>query len=139
MKIYFAGPDVFRPDVGHFFEDVRQRCAAAGIEHLIPVDGPQQLQPGPIFHSNVRLLRAADLVLANLNPFRGAEPDSGTVWEVAYAYAAGTPVIGYLSDGRSTVERMGGLVDIAVVIGDVNAAIDEVARLWCSSRTAPCI
>jgi nucleoside 2-deoxyribosyltransferase len=34
-------------------------------------------------------------VLANLNPFRGAEPDSGTCVEIGYALALGKPVIGY--------------------------------------------
>jgi nucleoside 2-deoxyribosyltransferase len=42
-------------------------------------------------------VRKADGVIANLTPFRGSEPDSGTVTECAIAYAWGKPVIGYFS------------------------------------------
>ena len=48
-----------------------------------------------IFTSNVAKLSEADGVIANLAPFRGHEPDSGTVFEVGYAIARGIPVIGY--------------------------------------------
>lgn len=43
--------------------------------------------------------------MANLNPFRGAEPDSGTVFEVGYAIALGKPVWGYLDDARPIALR----------------------------------
>jgi nucleoside 2-deoxyribosyltransferase len=46
-------------------------------------------------------------VLANLNPFRGCEPDSGTCVEVGFALALGKPVTGYLEGTESTVERVG--------------------------------
>jgi hypothetical protein len=45
-------------------------------------------------------------VLANLNPFRGAEPDSGTCVEIGYALALGKPVIGYAADLRPLRERL---------------------------------
>jgi nucleoside 2-deoxyribosyltransferase len=46
-------------------------------------------------------------VLANLNPFRGDEPDSGTCVEIGYALALGKPVIGYAEDLRPLRERLG--------------------------------
>ena len=46
-------------------------------------------------------------MLANLEPFRGSEPDSGTAFEVGYALALGKPVYAYLSDaGASRRERL---------------------------------
>lgn len=48
-----------------------------------------------IYVNNVSLIHSCDGVIANLTPFRGAEPDSGTVFELAYAVAIGKPVIGY--------------------------------------------
>ena len=41
------------------------------------------------------MLRRADGVIANLAPFRGAEPDAGTVFEVGAAHALGIPVVAY--------------------------------------------
>ena len=50
---------------------------------------------------------AADIVIANLNPFRGdIEPDSGTVWEVGYAIGRGKPVIGYLASAETMQQRI---------------------------------
>jgi nucleoside 2-deoxyribosyltransferase len=52
-------------------------------------------------------IRSADLVLANLNDFRGAgEPDSGTAFEVGFAAALGKPIWAYIDDGRSLLERV---------------------------------
>ena len=56
-----------------------------------------------IYRANIGLIAEADALLANLNPFRGTEPDSGTVFEIGYAIALGKRVVGYLEDAR-TVE-----------------------------------
>jgi nucleoside 2-deoxyribosyltransferase len=94
MKLYIAGPDVFRPDAPAWADGVRALCRGAGHEALIPLDGAETGAEG-IYRNNLRLIEAADAVLANLNPFRGAEPDSGTCVEIGYALARGKAVIGY--------------------------------------------
>ena len=43
-------------------------------------------------------IASSDLVIALLD---GADVDSGTAWEVGYAYARGIPVVGVRSDKRS--------------------------------------
>ena len=105
MKLYLAGPDVFRPDALHWAEVARQACRKAGHEALIPLDGIETTAAG-IYQANIGQIRAADVVLANLNPFRGCEPDSGTCVEVGFALALGKPVIGYLAQPVTTVERV---------------------------------
>jgi len=105
MKLYLAGPDVFRPDATAWAEAARQLCKAAGHDALIPLDGVETTAPG-IYHANIELIRSADAVLANLNPFRGCEPDSGTCVEVGYALALGKPVIGYLALDETTTARV---------------------------------
>lgn len=105
MKLYLAGPDVFRADAPAWAEGVRALCRDAGHEALVPLDGGQTGAAG-IYRSNLRLIEAADVVLANLNPFRGAEPDSGTCVEVGYALALGKPVIGYMDDVRPLRDRL---------------------------------
>lgn len=104
MKIYLAGPDVFRPDALAWAEEGRRLCAAHGHAALVPLDGIETTAAG-IYHANIDLIRSADAVLANLNPFRGCEPDSGTCVEVGFALALGKPVVGYLERGETTVER----------------------------------
>ena len=105
MKLYFAGPDVFRADVQAWSVQVHALCRAAGHQALVPADGTETAAAG-IYRNNLRLLGAADVVLANLNPFRGAEPDSGTCVEIGYALALGKPVIGYAADLRPLRERL---------------------------------
>ena len=105
MKIYLAGPDVFRQDAFAWAEAARRTCQDSGHQALIPLDGVETTAAG-IYHANIDLIRAADAVIANLNPFRGCEPDSGTCVEVGFALALGKPVIGYLASPETTVERV---------------------------------
>jgi len=117
MKLYLAGPDVFRPDAAAWAEQARTRCAAAGHQALIPLDGVETTAAG-IYQANIALIRSADAVLANLDPFRGAEPDSGTCVEVGFALALGKPVIGYLSRDESTTARVARLQGHALPLRD---------------------
>lgn len=110
-KVYLAGPDVFYPNAMAHGQALCDLCAAHGFEGLYPLDAPvdpdvQQPRSWAIFLANRRWIDEADAVVANLCDWRGHEPDSGTVWEVAYALANGKPVIGYLPSGASLRERM---------------------------------
>lgn len=106
MKLYLAGPDVFRPDARGWTGRVRKLCQVAGHEALIPVDDDVPATAEAIFRGNLQCIAGADAVLANLNPFRGDEPDSGTCVEVGYALALGKIVIGYADDLRPLRERL---------------------------------
>lgn len=105
MNLYLAGPDVFRPDALAWAAAVRASVAAAGHRALIPLDNEETTAEG-IFRANMELIRAADAVLARLDPFRGFEPDSGTAFEVGCAVALGKPVIGYVADDRPQIVRL---------------------------------
>lgn len=104
MRIYLAGPDVFFPDAAKLAERKKARVLAAGHEPLFPLDAVLDVdfendpKPGigeAIFLSNQEMIMAADVVLANLTPFRGPSADAGTVWEAGYAFGLGKAVIGY--------------------------------------------
>ncbi|QRF63407.1 nucleoside 2-deoxyribosyltransferase [Variovorax paradoxus] len=99
FRIYFAGPDVLDVDASARLTRIKQLAAARGLQGLVPVDVPGTEQ-GPekaarICSANLALLRQANVVIANLRPFRGLEPDPGTVFEAGFAVALGIPVIGY--------------------------------------------
>ncbi|HJW27530.1 MAG TPA: nucleoside 2-deoxyribosyltransferase [Rhodocyclaceae bacterium] len=117
MKLYLAGPDVFRPDALAWAEEARALCAAWGHQALIPLDNEETTAEG-IYKANVGLLRAADGVIANLNPFRGLEPDSGTCVEVGFALALGKPVIGHVRDARPLAERVAAAQGSALGMAD---------------------
>ncbi len=105
-KLYLAGPDVFRPDAAAWAAHAVARCRECGHRAMVPLDAAGATA-GDIYRNNLRLIAEADVVLANLNPFRGDEPDSGTCVEIGYALALGKPVIGYADDLRPLRERLG--------------------------------
>lgn len=110
-RVYIAGPDVFYPDSAERGNRMEELCRLYGHDGVYPVDGqPQsskQMQARHIYETNTRLIDSCDVILANLNPFRGEEPDSGTVFEVSYGIAKGKRVYGYRTDTRPQVERLG--------------------------------
>lgn len=118
MKVYFAGPDVFSRSYGVFKEKVAAMCAKLGLEPLFPGDEVTGTDPAAIFRDNLALIDRADAVVANLNPFRGAEPDSGTVFELGYAHARGKTLWGYLEIDETTTERLERLQGTLVRYGD---------------------
>lgn len=106
MKVYFAGPDVFSRSYGAFKTMVVADCVELGLEPLFPGDEVTGTDPAAIFRDNLALIDRADVVVANLNPFRGTEPDSGTVFELGYAYARGKRLFGYVEIEETTVDRL---------------------------------
>ena len=105
-SIYFAGPDVFSPGYPELKTKIQALCGSCGVQPLLP--GDLELDTSEdIFQHNLALIEQADGVIANLNPFRGAiEPDSGTVFECAYAFSKGKWVIGYLQDRRDQLTKL---------------------------------
>jgi nucleoside 2-deoxyribosyltransferase len=112
LTIYLAGPDLFFADADDRYSRLKAACAFAGLDGVAPNDG-LALDPsasGPdaartIYDHDMRTLASCDAVLANLSAFRGPEPDSGTVFEAAYAFAKGIPVVGYTVDGLTASDR----------------------------------
>ncbi|WP_423196235.1 MULTISPECIES: nucleoside 2-deoxyribosyltransferase [unclassified Cupriavidus] len=116
--IYLAGFDVFRKDARAHGERLKALCARHGFEGLYPLDksAPAGLS-GPdtarwIYEANLALIRRADIVMANLDDFRGpGEPDSGTAFEVGFAAALQKPVWAYATEGDTLRDRVTVSVD----------------------------
>jgi nucleoside 2-deoxyribosyltransferase len=124
-SVYLAGPDVFRLDAAERFRELAAECEARGMEALIPAEGlvtaglARSDVPRAIFEANMALLRRSHGLIANLAPFRGSEPDSGTVFEVGVAVALGLPVVGYgLPRGEYAARVPGAQRDSAGVLRD---------------------
>jgi len=87
VKIYLAGPDVFEPNAKEIGKKLSKKCKKQGFKPLFPLDNEicahtKKELSRAIFKANKAMIESCDIVIANLNPFRGPEPDSGTVWEV---------------------------------------------------------
>jgi nucleoside 2-deoxyribosyltransferase len=112
-RIYLAGFDVFRTDAIAHGKMLSALCLNAGFEGLYPLDnsapaglcGPALAQW--IYRANIDLIRSADIVMANLDDFRGpGEPDSGTAFEIGFAVALGKDVWGYTQDVGTLIDRV---------------------------------
>ena len=116
-KIYLAGPDVFLPNAIEEGERLKALCKEYGYEGLFPMDNvvsgktPHEIAQ-KIQEANNQMIHTCDMVIANLSPFRGPEPDSGTVWEVGYAQAFGKKVFGYSTDRRTLKEKTQAMLEL---------------------------
>lgn len=110
--VYLAGFDVFRADAIEHGRTLKALCAQHGLVGLYPFDNelPEGLMAeeaaAVICNANIAMIKACDAVLANLNPFRGTEPDSGTAFEVGMAVALGKPVWVYFDANGSLREQI---------------------------------
>ncbi|EPJ87905.1 MULTISPECIES: nucleoside 2-deoxyribosyltransferase [Pseudomonas] len=109
-QIYLAGFDVFRQDAIEYGNYLKALCSAHGLEGLYPFDNEVAPQLSPeetasmICSMNIAMIQRCSAVLANLNVFRGFEPDSGTAFEVGMAVALNKPVWAYFEPVASLRE-----------------------------------
>jgi len=143
--IYLAGFDVFRADAMEQGERLKALCRAHGFEGLYPLDNalPAGLSGRAaaqwIYEQNIGLIRRADLVMANLNVFRGLEPDSGTAFEVGYGAALGKPVWAYTGDARPLVAQAGAGRDASRIVDAQGYSVEDFGlnvnlMLACAAR-----
>ena len=112
MKAYLAGPDVFLPNAVQHAAAKIQICAAYGLIGLAPLEDVTQISASPpadiwraIFHKDIEMMKACDLIIANLTPFRGASADAGTLVELGWFLGRGKPIFGYSNSAASFRER----------------------------------
>jgi nucleoside 2-deoxyribosyltransferase len=129
MRIYFAGP-LFTAAERDWNVTLASALRGAGHEVFLP----QEQEPGKdapgIFETDVGGIDWADGLVAIMD---GADPDSGTCWEVGYAYGK-KPIVLVRTDMRRNSGSGGSgynpmLTESATVRVDAVAApIDRVAR-----------
>jgi len=99
-SIYLAGPEVFLPHAVAAGEAKKALCQQYGFEGLYPLDNEISGSDGKslafaISRENENLIRCADIIIANLTPFRGASADAGTVYELGLARGLNKVLAGY--------------------------------------------
>jgi len=141
-RAYLAGPEVFLPDAFALGEAKKAICAEHGLVGVFPLDPLDgrlpELDGLALFAHCVGHLDAADLVIANLTPFRGPSMDVGTAVEIGYGLGRGVPVFGYTNVAADYRDRVDaepgwlvedfGFVDNLMCEGTVRAHGGEVVR-----------
>lgn len=94
-KIYIAGFDVFDTDAKQIEDYYKEICFRNGFIGLFPGDNNKTTSK-EIFEANKNLIKNCDIVVANLNNFRGYGMDEGTAYELGYADALGKILYGYM-------------------------------------------
>lgn len=134
-KIYIAGPDVFEKNAKNIGIKYKELCLKYNFEGLYPLDNEIEFTTKKetakkIYEANIALIKEADVIIANLNNFRGKEADSGTVWECGYASALGKEVYAYMDNTNTYINRFADdekLLDeeIQVIVDKDNKIIED--------------
>lgn len=97
MKLYFAGP-LFTTPERTWNAEVAAALRAAGHEVFLPQEQEAGLDGPGIFANDVGGIDWADGLVAIMD---GPDPDSGTAWEVGYAFGTRKPVVLVRTDVRA--------------------------------------
>lgn len=90
IKVYLAGPDMFRVNALEHMAWQKQQCEQRGLVPMHPLDNDVDLSGEPIevvkrlYGLDIKMMLEADVICANMNEFLGAEPDSGTSFEMGF-------------------------------------------------------
>lgn len=114
--VYIAGFECFLPDGKQRAKAAVDLCEELGFVGISPIVGYEGSQPvdfslgkqaaaRQIFENNIRYINLCDLVIANVNTFRGWELDGGTCFELGYAFSQGKKLYGFMDDTRPCFEK----------------------------------
>lgn len=125
MKVYLAGP-LFSHAELEYNRKLRDLLLKKDFSVFLPQEDAEdkteeheKQNQECIFKKCVGGVDGSDLIVAVLD---GVDVDSGTAWEIGYAYAKGKPVIGLRTDFRDLSD---GIVNLMVEMAIVALARDE--------------
>lgn len=99
-KIYVAGP-LFTSAERAYLEQIERICQRAGFTTYLPHRDAGLSSDATsreyVFEKDKTILDEVVLIVAVLN---GTDVDSGTAWEMGYAYARGIAILGIADDKR---------------------------------------
>ncbi len=101
--VYFAAP-LFSEAECDFNSRVSKELVEAGFSVFLPQEDSNNIKNKKnrqelIFDKNMKGINNSDIVVAVLD---GADVDSGTAWEIGYAFAKDKHVFGLRTDFRTT-------------------------------------
>ncbi|MBQ6493330.1 MAG: nucleoside 2-deoxyribosyltransferase [Erysipelotrichaceae bacterium] len=126
---YLADFEMFLPTCDETVAYWKKTCEKYGIIGLFPGEGDPVL-PGDdfwrrVFEHDVNWMKYCDMCLAQLDDWRGHEPDSGTLFELGYYVGLGLPAYGFYSGPKTLLERKIERKEEDGVIYDLNGYMIE--------------
>lgn len=99
--VYLAAP-LFSEAERDFNRKLRDEIKSAGFKAFLPQEDSNNVKGNNrqeiIFNKNMAAIESSDIIVAVVD---GTDADSGTAWEIGYAFAKGKPVIGLRTDFRT--------------------------------------
>lgn len=100
--VYLAAP-LFSEAERDFNRKLRDEIKRAGFNVFLPQEDSNNVKEEKnrqeiIFNKNMEAIEGSDIVVAVID---GVDVDSGTSWEVGYAFAKGKPVLALRTDFRT--------------------------------------
>ncbi|MCQ4949184.1 nucleoside 2-deoxyribosyltransferase [Bittarella massiliensis (ex Durand et al. 2017)] len=116
-RAYLAGFECFLLNAREVGDRMKAFALDHGVEGIFPPDeAPGLKEPEDMsdvytrsafyFDRDQLHIRNSNMVIANLNPYHGHEPDSGTVFESGMSFGLGYRCYCFLSDGRELIEKV---------------------------------
>lgn len=137
-RAYLAGTEIFYPDTDETQEKYHKLCEKYGIIGIYPPDAAPEDEfkeyekkddslhemEVQLFTHDLNHIKRTDIIIANLNDYRGNEPDSGTAVECGIAWGYGHRCFAFIDDARPMKERFKGVTktDENGVLTDKNGA-----------------
>jgi len=129
MRVYLAGPEVFLPNAREMLDkkivltrqygfvpvspgdvEIPSSQASEGDDLVQNVSIPPNLEGREkglfISQVNEKLMLSADMIIANLTPYRGISADVGTVYELGFMCGRGLPAYAFTNVARGHFERV---------------------------------
>lgn len=114
-SIYIAGPMCFYEDGYPQWYLMRDLAKVRGFDVALPNDVQLDFDPvdlhkngDAIFENCENCMNASTAIICNLEFYRGADVDGGSIYEVGMAYAKGCLCYGYTRDKRAMVWKYQG-------------------------------
>lgn len=100
--IYLAAP-LFSEAELDFNRKLRDKIKNIGYDVFLPQEDSNNIKDEKrrqeiIFTKNLAAIDSSDIIVAVLD---GTDVDSGTAWEIGYAYSKGKPILGLRTDFRT--------------------------------------
>lgn len=103
MKTVYLAAPLFSEAECDFNRKLRDLIMNEGFLVFLPQEDSNNIHDEKnrqeiIFNKNLAALDRSDIIVAVID---GADVDSGTAWEIGYAYSKGKPVLGLKTDFRT--------------------------------------
>lgn len=110
MKLFLADSNIFYKDCTVRVEKNIDLCEKLGFEAFHPLKSNFHASPDmtpnemavAIAQNNLKQLDTSDILVAELEPFRGNEVDTGVAFEIGYMTAKGKKIYAYMKDTTTT-------------------------------------